>query len=110
MQTSDGAAAGAVNREEYIEKVAADILAKLPEVFDIYNIKKQFDTPTPTQIVLIQELARFNILLETMQASLFDLQRALAGEIGMSMSLDDLAGCMFNGWVPPMWGKQAPQN
>ena len=48
MQTSDGAAAGAINREEYIEKVAGDILNKLPEIFDIYNIKKQFDTPTPT--------------------------------------------------------------
>lgn len=110
MQTSDGAAAGAVNREEYIEKVAGDILGKLPEVFDIYNIKKQFDTPTPTQIVLIQELARFNLLLEAMQASLFDLQRALAGEIGMSASLDELANAMFNGWVPAQWLFKAPQN
>lgn len=66
MQTSDGGASGAVNKEEYIEKVAGDILGKLPEVFDILNIKKQFDTPTPTQVVLLQELARFNILLETM--------------------------------------------
>jgi dynein heavy chain len=66
MQTSDGAAAGSVNREEYIEKVAGDILNKLPEVFDIYNIRKQFDTPSPTQIVLMQELERFNKLLEVM--------------------------------------------
>lgn len=70
MQTSDGAAAGAVNREDYISQVAGDILGKLPEIFDIYNIKKQFDTPSPTQIVLIQELARFNILLEAMINSL----------------------------------------
>jgi len=70
MQTSDGGASGAVNREDYISQVAGDILGKLPEVFDIYNIKKQFDTPSPTQIVLIQELARFNILLETMISSL----------------------------------------
>lgn len=67
MQTSDGGSSGAVNKEEYTEKVAGDILSKLPEIFDIYNIKKQFDTPTPTQVVLIQELARFNILLEVMQ-------------------------------------------
>jgi len=40
MQTSDGGATGAVNKEEYIEKVAGDILTKLPEPFDIYNIKK----------------------------------------------------------------------
>jgi dynein heavy chain len=40
MQTSDGGATGAVNKEEYTEKVAGDILNKLPEPFDIYNIKK----------------------------------------------------------------------
>lgn len=40
MQNTDGGASGAVNKEEYIEKVATEILEKLPEVFDIYNIKK----------------------------------------------------------------------
>jgi len=48
MQTSEGGSTGAVNKEEYIEKVAGEIADKLPEIFDIYNIRKQFDTPTPT--------------------------------------------------------------
>lgn len=60
----------------------------MPEVFDIYNIKKQIDTPSPTQIVLLQELERFNALLEVIQQSLVDIQRALVGEIGMSASLE----------------------
>jgi hypothetical protein len=34
--------------------------------------------------VLLQELERFNMLLSTLANSLFDLQRALIGEIGMS--------------------------
>jgi hypothetical protein len=42
-----------VNKEEYVERVAQEIYDKLPEVFDIYNIKKQIDTPSPTQIVLL---------------------------------------------------------
>jgi len=45
-----------------------------------------------------------------MQASLFDLQRALAGEIGFSSSLEELASCMFNGYVPNLWLAKAPQN
>jgi len=73
MQTSDGGSSGAVNKEEYIEKVAQDVYDKLPEVFDIYNIRKHIDTPSPTQIVLLQELERFNMLLELMQQSLLDL-------------------------------------
>jgi len=73
MQTSDGGASGGINREEYIEKVASEISEKLPEQFDIPNVRKQFDTPSPTQIVLLQELERFNALLENIQTSLFDL-------------------------------------
>lgn len=73
MQTNDSGSAGGINKEEYVEKQAQDIADKLPEVFDIYNIKKQIDTPSPTQIVLLQELERFNALLEVMQQSLIDL-------------------------------------
>ena len=47
MQTSDVASGGGINREEYIEQVASDIQAKLPEIFDYYNIKKNIEIPTP---------------------------------------------------------------
>jgi len=66
MQTSDGAEAGGVNREEYVSQVAADIQAKLPELFDVYNIRKKYEQPTPAQVVLLQELERFNVLLDVM--------------------------------------------
>jgi len=108
MQTSDGGGGDGINREEYISKVAQDIQDKLPDEFDIFNIKKKFDVPVPTQIVLLQELERFNILLTLMRNSLMDLKRALVGEIGMSQALDDLASCIFNGMVPPNWLRFAP--
>jgi dynein heavy chain len=66
--------------------------------------------PQPTQVVLLQELERFNILLDLIVSSLTDLKRALIGEIGMSQSLDDLANCMFKGFVPPLWQRFAPQS
>ncbi len=53
-------------------------------MFDIYNIRKKFETPTPSQVVLLQELERFNVLLEVMTNTLSDLQKALLGVIGMS--------------------------
>lgn len=54
MQTSDGGGGGGgINREEYITKVASDIQEKLPNEFDIFNIKKKFETPSPTQVVLL---------------------------------------------------------
>lgn len=49
-------------------------------------------------------------MLELMGQSLTDLKRALVGEIGMSAALDDLATCIFKGFVPPQWLRFAPQS
>lgn len=109
MQTSEGGEAGGINKEEYVGQVCQDLEAQLPELFDVYNIRKKFEVPVPTQIVLLQELERFNVLLEVMRSSLFDLQRALKGIIGMNDSLDSISGSLFNGFVPDAWKIKAPQ-
>jgi len=58
---------------------------------------------------LLQELERYNKLIVRMHSSITDLKRALKGEIGMSVDLDVLGNCFFNGLLPPMWSKLAPQ-
>lgn len=63
---------------------------------------------TPTHIVLLQELERFNRLLIRMENSLTLLRRALAGEIGMDLKLDNIATSIFNGQIPDDWRKLAP--
>ena len=40
------------------------------------------NTPTPAQVVLLQELERWNLLVIKMAVTLADLQRAFLGEIG----------------------------
>jgi len=110
MQTSDGGSSGGVNREEFIKNTACEIQEKLPEPFDIYNIKKKFDVPSPTQVVLLQELERFNKLQEVISQTIFDLKRALDGEIGMSASLEELGNSIFNGFVPAEWLRKAPNS
>jgi len=85
MATSEGGDASGFSRDDFILQIANDIQEKtLPELFDEYNIRKAFDVPTPTQTVLLQELERMNKLVVRMGASIKDLKRALAGEIGMS--------------------------
>lgn len=88
MQTSGGGGSGGVNREDQISNIAEDIQSKLPEPFDEYNIRKSFDEPSPTQVVLLQELERVNQLIVSMHSSISDLKRALNGEIGMNADLD----------------------
>ena len=85
LQTSDGGDGGGINKEEIITQIANDIQEKtLPQQFDVYNIRKSFNIPSPTQVVLLQELERFNLLIARMSVTISDLKRALKGEIGMS--------------------------
>lgn len=56
--------------------MAQDIQNKLPKLFDLDVIRKKFGTDiSPTSVVLLQELERFNKLVVRMQRSLAELQR-----------------------------------
>ncbi|KAG9351776.1 hypothetical protein JZ751_023027 [Albula glossodonta] len=98
-----------ISRDEYISQVARDIQNKLPPVFDLDVIRKEMGLDIqPTTVVLLQELERFNKLVVRMGRSLAELQRALAGEVGMSSELDEVARALFNGQIPSIWRKLAP--
>mmetsp|Transcript_28356 Transcript_28356/g.28139 ORF Transcript_28356/g.28139 Transcript_28356/m.28139 type:complete len:1100 (-) Transcript_28356:27-3326(-) len=109
MQISSSSSSGGINREEHIENITDSVLAQLPEMLDLYKVIKRFENPVPAQIVLLQELERFNKLLQKMLESLTNLKRALNGEIGMSQELDDIATALFNGFLPQIWRNLAPQ-
>lgn len=76
-RTAEGA--GGISRDDFIAKTASDIQAKLPVLFELSKIQKSIGIPTPVQVVLLQELERWNILLVYMISSLKDLQKALKG-------------------------------
>lgn len=90
LQPRVGRAAGGISREAVVAGVARDIAAKIPEQFDVPLLAKGMGVPTPTQVVLLQELARWNGVLDTMSTSLKELQRALSGEPCMHSTL---CGC-----------------
>lgn len=106
-QTSDSGAG--MSREEFIDNTAGDILKRIPTVYDLDKLKKKYGLEvTPTQVVLLQELERFNKLISTIDKSLSTLKKALKGEVGMSNELDDLAKALYNGQLPSMWRRLAP--
>merc|ERR1712070_828213 len=63
---------------------------------------------TPAEVVLVQELDRFNILLNKMLSTLKLLLKALIGEVGMSAELDEVGKALFNAVIPGPWRKKAP--
>ncbi|CAG5923192.1 unnamed protein product [Menidia menidia] len=109
LQPQTGESGGSISRDEHISQVAQDIQNKLPELFDMDVIRKTFGTEiSPTSVVLLQELERFNNLVVRMQLSLAELQKALSGEVGMSNELDEVAQALFNGHIPGIWKRLAP--
>jgi len=109
LQASGGAGTSEASKDEYIESIAVDILSKLPPLWDTVFMRKEKEGDLqPTQVVLFQELERFNILILRIESSLNNLRRALKGEIGMSAELDDLAFSLFNSFLPSIWAKLAP--
>jgi dynein heavy chain len=109
LQPATGGGGGGVSRDQHITNIADSIISKLKDHFDLDFVRKELGgIPSPTEVVLLQELERFNKLIITMKASLSELKRALIGEVGMSSQLDDLANALFNGFIPPQWAKLAP--
>jgi dynein heavy chain len=109
LQPQTSEVGGGISREDYIDKVASEVLQKLPEEFDMDKTRKKFGVDiSPTTVVLLQELERFNKLIFRMKISLVTLKKALAGEVGMSNELDDVARTLFNGQIPFIWRRLAP--
>ncbi len=109
LQPQTGESGAGISREDFIANIASDIQAKLPAQFELDKIRKKYGLEvSPTTVVLLQELERFNRLIARMAKSLAELQRALKGEVGMSSELDDVARALFNGQIPNIWRRLAP--
>jgi dynein heavy chain len=117
MPRSGGDSAGGETRESILKKLSDEILAQIPPAIDrkaVMRAEKEkakmakHENLQPTQVVLMQELERWINLVNCMTSTLKDLQKALAGIIGMSADLEDLATALSNGQLPAKWRKLAP--
>ncbi len=71
-----GDTGGGISRDDYIDKIATDVLGKLPAEFDMDKVRKKFGVDiSPTTVVLLQELERFNKLITRMRISLATLKK-----------------------------------
>uniref|UniRef100_A0A2C9KDX9 Uncharacterized protein n=1 Tax=Biomphalaria glabrata TaxID=6526 RepID=A0A2C9KDX9_BIOGL len=91
LQPQTGSSASGISREDYISQIATDVLEKLPSEFDLVKIRRALGLDiSPTTVVLLQELERYNNLMVRMKRSLATLKRAamstactLKGRAGM---------------------------
>ena len=105
-----GGGAGGASKDEIIAKMVVDFLERLPENYNLFDIKDRIGDPknlTPYLIVMNQECEKMNILLSTIRKSLGDLQLGLQGALNISEAMDKMMTSMFMDQIPAMWEKQA---
>ncbi|XP_013412698.1 dynein heavy chain 2, axonemal [Lingula anatina] len=108
LQPQTSAAAGE-SREDKVLDLAGKIMEQLPENIDYEGTAKILSVdPSPLNVVLLQEIERYNALLDTIRTSLIALEKAIQGLVVMSSELEDIFQCMFDGRVPPSWENAYP--
>nr|XP_013047409.2 dynein axonemal heavy chain 1 isoform X1 [Anser cygnoides]XP_047928500.1 dynein axonemal heavy chain 1 isoform X1 [Anser cygnoides]XP_047928502.1 dynein axonemal heavy chain 1 isoform X1 [Anser cygnoides]XP_047928506.1 dynein axonemal heavy chain 1 isoform X1 [Anser cygnoides] len=100
---------GGRSREELVEETSRDILAKLPAPMDLQEVIRKYPLlyEESMNTVLVQEVIRYNGLLEVIAQTLKDLLKALKGLVVMSSQLELMANSLYNNAVPAMWNTKA---
>ncbi|XP_046574741.1 LOW QUALITY PROTEIN: dynein axonemal heavy chain 2-like [Haliotis rubra] len=97
------------SREDKVLDLAANIFKQIPENIDYEGTAKILSVdPSPLNVVLLQEIQRYNLLLDEIRVSLTDLERGIQGLVVMSSELENIFQCIYDGRVPPAWEKAYP--
>lgn len=85
-------------------QLTTDVLSKVPGNIDYETIYRLIGpSKKPLDVVLLQEIDRYNKLLTKIRNSLKELQRGIRGLILMSSDLEEIFTCMYEGRVPSLW-------
>ena len=78
----------------------------MPENIDYEGTEKILSAdPCPLNVVLLQEIQRYNNQLDLIRKQLGDLERGIQGLVVMSSDLEDIFDSIYDTKVPKMWGK-----
>ncbi|XP_054451580.1 dynein axonemal heavy chain 1 [Pteronotus mesoamericanus] len=100
---------GGLSREEIVEDVAQNILLQVPEPINLQMVMSKYPVlyEESMNTVLVQEVIRYNRLLQVITQMLQDLLKALKGLVVMSSQLELMAASLYNNTVPELWNAKA---
>ncbi|XP_041458176.1 dynein heavy chain 3, axonemal-like isoform X7 [Lytechinus variegatus] len=103
------ASGGGKSSQQIIEDLASDILSKIPPNYNLEEVQTKYPVRYEESMntVLVQELIRFNRLIEVVRSSLQDIRKAMKGLVVMSAELEDVFDSMMVGKVPGMWAAKS---
>ncbi len=104
-----GGGGGSSDIDEVVNKVAGDILSKLPKNFDTEAALRKYPVEYKQSMntVLVQEMTRFNRLITIVRSSLVDIQKAIKGLVVMNTDLEEVFKSLETGKIPNMWKKRS---
>ena len=103
-----GGSGDGLSPAEIVDKIAEDLLSKVPETFEPEPTKEKLRKlpggPTqPLTVHLRQEIDRLNIILDLCRSTLTNLRLAVAGTVALSGDLVDALDSLFDANVPSKW-------
>jgi len=109
LTVGQSAGGGGTGPEEVVGEIAKDVLGRVQKPWRIDKVQEKYPTMYEESMntVLVQELTRFNGLIEMILSSLKDIQKAVQGLLLMSATLEAAFMEMFNGKTPAMWIKKS---
>ncbi len=94
------------SRETKVLKMINDLADNIPQSVDIGALKyKLRNDDNPLNVVLVQELQRYNILLASLRSSLEQLEKGIKGLVLISPDLEAVLFSLFENKVPKSWAK-----
>nr|KAJ3422321.1 Dynein heavy chain 7, axonemal [Polyrhizophydium stewartii] len=107
--TGTGGGSGQKTSDEILIEVSSDILARVPPAFNLEAAIKKYPVNYNESMntVLIQEMIRFNKLIQVVLVSLVNVQKAIKGLVVLSAELEEVCKSILVGRVPAMWASKS---
>lgn len=106
MQVQTSGSGASENTEKKVSDLAKEILLSTPDEINYEQTAKIIGiNRTPLEVVLLQEIERYNKLVVEMSSHLRDLRRGIQGLVVMSSDLEDIFIAVSEGRVPLQWLK-----
>nr|CAI5822334.1 unnamed protein product [Callosobruchus analis] len=109
VQPKEGGGGGGETRESVVHCLAEDMLEKLPEPYNNFEVKEALQRMGPLQpmnIFLRQEIDRIQKVIKEVKSTLSDLKLAIDGTIVMSQNLRTSLDAMYDARIPERWLKE----
>ena len=107
LQPREAGATEGMSTEDQAKMVLDDLLERLPEIFDMEDIRSGMEEVTPYAMVCVQEVERMNKLLVEIRRSLLELDLGLKGDLTMSEPMENIMFALAEDRVPASWEKIA---